>query len=288
MHSEQKGYSYYLVEEIARLTVVWSTYHIQCRRDLFWTKVSMDIFTNISTTEEVKPTTSEYHDANVSFHDISEEIRHIIENVLFLGVVLPVCVFGFPSNIISCVVFWKQGLGDRMNLCLFCLAVSDCLQLLCSFTVSPVTFFIRLYNHNIGDEYYTRTMACLNGLVYAFRCYSGFISVVIAVERCVSVVVPFRASTLIRTRTMGIILSLSFLFIQTCYVFSPLSSRAAWIKQNNITSWYLDTSTFYTENTAFVESFIVIGIEITVPTATFIMITLMTTITVIKLKIALK
>lgn len=105
----------------------------------------MDIFTNIFTTKEAKPTNKNVYDANFSFNDISEETRNIIENVCFAGVLLPICFVGIPSNIINCVVFWKQGLGDRMNLCLFCLAVSDCLRLSCSFTMSPVTFFIRQY-----------------------------------------------------------------------------------------------------------------------------------------------
>lgn len=248
----------------------------------------MDIFTNIFTTEEAKPTTKNFYDPNVSFHDISEQTRNIIENVCFAGVLLPICLVGIPSNIINCVVFWKQGLGDRMNLCLFCLAASDCLRLLCSFTMSPVTFFIRLYNHNFGEEYYLKTMVTLSGLLHGFRFYSGVIGVVISVETCLCVVLPLRAPNLIRTRTMRIILFLSFFLIQSCYVLHPLSSQAVLKSQNNLTFWYMESTTFYKENINLVETLDSKILDIFITIGTFTVVAGATTVTVIRLKLAMK
>ena len=47
------------------------------------------------------------------------------------GVVLPVLfLISGPANVINMAVFYKQGLMEGINVCLFALALADCLSLL--------------------------------------------------------------------------------------------------------------------------------------------------------------
>nr|KAG5712465.1 hypothetical protein BaRGS_011439 [Batillaria attramentaria] len=56
-----------------------------------------------------------------------------IDKLVTCAVVPPLFLLGLVTNLINCVVFWRQGLKDRMNLCLFSLAVADMLFVLCLF-----------------------------------------------------------------------------------------------------------------------------------------------------------
>nr|KAG5688573.1 hypothetical protein BaRGS_002788 [Batillaria attramentaria] len=108
------------------------------------------------------------------------EINSIVINCVLNPILLLV---GVPANIISCLVFYKQGLRDRMNLCLFVLALVDTVVVNFSF------------------------------LVFGMRATSGCITMVIAVERCVCVVFPLRANSIMRTRTMGALLAITFIIM---------------------------------------------------------------------------
>ena len=49
------------------------------------------------------------------------------ENVVLCGVNWILFSIGVPTNLLNCLVFYRQGLRDRMNLCLFSLALVDML-----------------------------------------------------------------------------------------------------------------------------------------------------------------
>nr|KAG5688562.1 hypothetical protein BaRGS_002777 [Batillaria attramentaria] len=60
------------------------------------------------------------------------EMTTIITNCVLSPILFLV---GVPTNIISCLVFYKQGLRDRMNLCLFVLALVDTVYLVSVFVI---------------------------------------------------------------------------------------------------------------------------------------------------------
>lgn len=114
-------------------------------------------------------------------------------------------LFGPPTNVVNMIVFFKQGLHDRVNLCLFSLAIVD-------FTV--VSFYFVIYAEHIFmftspdmqgvvDTFLTNNKA---KIFYSSSNGSMILSVIIALERCVCVLMPLRARTLLTTKHMAAII----------------------------------------------------------------------------------
>ncbi|XP_025085419.1 putative G-protein coupled receptor F59B2.13 [Pomacea canaliculata] len=110
---------------------------------------------------------------------------------------IPILLFlGIPGNVVSAMVFYRQGLGERINVCLFLLALADLVNVVILLLlyvenrvrkhVSPDTWFIAIYL----------------GSVRSVEWASHFLSAVIACERCFCVVSPLHAKRLLKTSTM--------------------------------------------------------------------------------------
>lgn len=122
------------------------------------------------------------------------------------AVLMPVIfMFGAPSNLLSIIVFFKQGLNDRVNLCLFSLSLVDFLS---------VSFYFFLYSEHMfmfnSQESYGPLFAFVfnNKITIFYSCpYAAmFLSAVISMERCVCVLFPLHTKTFLKTKYMAIII----------------------------------------------------------------------------------
>ena len=50
---------------------------------------------------------------------VSRTVLEAVENVLFIGVLPVLVTVGVITNVINMVIFARQGLADRINMCLF-------------------------------------------------------------------------------------------------------------------------------------------------------------------------
>lgn len=100
-------------------------------------------------------------------------------------------------------------------------------------------------NVALGAEYKIKALSVFGGGVFALRATSGVISTVIAVERCLCVVFPLSASTLIRTPTMAAFLCLGFILLVSCSLVYRLSGSAGFYTIQNNTIWFLLPTPFY-------------------------------------------
>ena len=75
---------------------------------------------------------------------ISYETYLLMERGLFCYAIPTLFFVGVPANLLNCVVFYRQGLRDRMNLCLFCLALVDMLFVALFFTMSSYLSLIHI------------------------------------------------------------------------------------------------------------------------------------------------
>lgn len=216
--------------------------------------------------------------------DISTEARKAVETVCFAGLTTLSCLLGIPANVMNSLVFWHQGLKDRMNLCLFSLAITDLFLLVCSLTLFSVGSFIGFYDGTLGEEYFLKTVVSLAGVTYAFRMTSGCITMIIAIERCVCVAFPLHAPNLLRTRTMGSLLLLCFLICQSPYVLLIFSRQVSFVKKGNSLQWILVLTEFYEQNIFVIQLLTNIVLGTAMPVITFSVVTITTIITVIKLK----
>lgn len=144
----------------------------------------------------------------------SNNVVDVVEMVTDAGETL-LCLVGIPTNVLSCLVFWQQGLHDRMNMCLFFLSLVDCFYLMSSFAAQFVTQLILFHSETLGEEYHSNYFIYWGPVLLGLTLMSRAINTIIAVERCLCVTYPLQASNLIRTRTLGKVLVFLFLFSLT-------------------------------------------------------------------------
>ncbi|KAL8576953.1 hypothetical protein ACOMHN_024229 [Nucella lapillus] len=141
---------------------------------------------------------------------LDEATFRIVEKALDCGGRLAFFVFGAPLNILNMIVFFRQSLRDRMNLCLFSLAFVDLMYLTSKFAMASYCL-VDESNFRLREVWkYTVRKNAVN-FVFGFLYSSGCLTMIIAVERCVCVVLPMKAATIMKTRTMAILIVVAIL-----------------------------------------------------------------------------
>ena len=169
---------------------------------------------------------------NIVSADVEDIARRVKDTLLFL-----LFLIGGPANVINMAVYYKQGLKDRVNLCLFALSLADVLFLIHSMFV---------YGEQIHVQFTTKErfgpmmrFMANNNLAgfFGFSWVSQILSAIIATERCLCVLSPLRFQTLLQTRTMTVIITAVYLVVVGVYfvvatryrigcVFDPSSNTA--------------------------------------------------------------
>lgn len=118
--------------------------------------------------------------------------------VVFLPVLFLV---GTPANVVNAVVFWRQGLKERINVCLFSLSIADLAYMVHSFLLNVDRLYLQFaHTPQLGLVFkfiVDHKLVGFRGLSWV----SGFLSTLIACERCFCVVSPLRSKTVLRTGT---------------------------------------------------------------------------------------
>ncbi|KAL8604973.1 hypothetical protein ACOMHN_028601 [Nucella lapillus] len=153
------------------------------------------------------------------------ETRNLIRIIFSCGIHPVVLYPGILANLTCCVVFWKQGLSDRINLLLFWLAVADCLHL-----ASRIQTSITCYSSDniLIQQVVIIADAKINIIYAACGFISGNLIVVMSVERCLHVVIPFKARRLLTYRSMVTAIVLSYLIPGLTYLPLILSQTVKW------------------------------------------------------------
>ncbi|KAL8603528.1 hypothetical protein ACOMHN_052757 [Nucella lapillus] len=233
---------------------------------------------------------------------ISREADYWVSTILIGTVVLPVLfVVGVVGNVLSVAVFKRQGLKERINLCLFTLALADVLVLISNvfltaekvyrdlvgfsgffITYFPgkISFFVTYFPDKSG--FFITYFPGLTGVTWV----SQFLSAVIASERCFCVVSPLHAQKFLKTSTMAaIIFTTSAILlagmlaiagpkhIAVC-MFDPLT---------NTTKDIVYVTDYYLENKEILDLFDVFLYATTLPALFLAVVAITTAITAIKL-----
>ncbi|XP_076458590.1 uncharacterized protein LOC143292290 [Babylonia areolata] len=217
---------------------------------------------------------------------ISQETEKVVDTVVG-AICLPVLfLISVPCNLLNMLVFWTQGLKERINLCLFHLSFVDFVHMLNSFLFNferiRLPFSITV---EFGPAMEFIVDHGLIGVVRGFTWISGCVSMLIASERCLCVVSPLRSQTFLKTTTTAAVLSLATVLILTGAVMIGLrwSLICVWDPATNTTSTTIYTSDFYKQNKAHMDvlTFFVIALQIFVYV---IVVTATTIVTSVKLK----
>ena len=114
-----------------------------------------------------------------------EVIVRFVFNALVLPVLLLICV---PTNITNMIVFYKQGLKERINTCLFALSLADLMFVVSAYGTDcdRIYMFLMGRGAEVDAAYIFFYRSNLIGF-YGFVTVSQVVSSVIALERCLRV-----------------------------------------------------------------------------------------------------
>lgn len=175
-------------------------------------------------------------------------------DVIVNGVCLPALfLISTVTNCINMAAFCKQGLGERINLCLFCLALCDLLYILFCFCFYADTLYLffadptTLHGYKPARQFWLEhDTFCL----FSFGWASAFTSCVIACERCFCVISPFTSKKVLQTKTMAAILLVAYTILVGGFqvVGSKYTIVCAVDSLTNVTTSIVYPSKYYFEN----------------------------------------
>ncbi|XP_025097948.1 uncharacterized protein LOC112566170 [Pomacea canaliculata] len=218
---------------------------------------------------------------------VNMNVPQVVETVVYACLGTLVTLVGVPTNIINCLLFWRQGLRDRMNVCLFSLSLAHGSFFVIVFFTFPVASIIRLHDLVLSQEYFSKVTLALTGVARGFYLTSSIINMAVAVDTCVCVVFPHRAASIMRTKTMASLIVSCFLLTQGCYVPFPFSYSAAKMSTVNCTYWFPVYTQFYDNNKLFLYLFRNVTLETVFPVVILTVVTVTTIVTVKTLRTAM-
>ncbi|KAL8569081.1 hypothetical protein ACOMHN_054227 [Nucella lapillus] len=127
----------------------------------------------------------------------SANTRDFLQRVLKCYVRQPIVLVGIPGNVLCCAVFLKQGLLDRINLLLFWLAVADLTSLAAQLLLMPGCYLVDPLHVANWSVIVNTKIVPIN---WCLTFVSGMLVLLLSVDRCVSVVAPFKAQRFLTYR----------------------------------------------------------------------------------------
>ncbi|KAL8569087.1 hypothetical protein ACOMHN_054233 [Nucella lapillus] len=127
----------------------------------------------------------------------SASTRVLLQRVLKCYVRQPIVLVGIPGNVLCCAVFLKQGLSDRINLLLFWMAVADLTNLVAQLLLMPGCYLVDPLHVANWSVIVNTKIAPIN---WFLSFVSGMLVLLLSVERCISVVAPFKAQRFLTYR----------------------------------------------------------------------------------------
>ena len=147
-------------------------------------------------------------------HNLIRRETEFLFDKIKSSVIIPILfLIGFPANCINMAVFFKQGLKERINLCLFSLALVDLICLTVVFVFHAERIYTRFTDGDRFGAFYRYMMN--NNVIglYGFIYGTMFLSTIISTERCICVLFPMRAQRCIPTKAIAAIIVVGVLIM---------------------------------------------------------------------------
>ncbi|KAL8578153.1 hypothetical protein ACOMHN_051708 [Nucella lapillus] len=219
---------------------------------------------------------------------VSREVENIF-NLIFTGICLPLLfIVAFCTNILSMLVFYKHGLQERINACLFTLSLVDLLSITVSFGYcSDVLYMFAIRK---GGELGAVTQFFIKYYLtslYSLVTASQMVYSVIAVERCLCITKPLLVKTFMSTRTtvVGLWVMVFIITGGAVFVFGPIYSVVCLFDPLNGKISYINyPPDFYFENKFLIDLLYGTLYALFFPAISLVSVSVCTIITVVKLK----
>ncbi|KAK7476638.1 hypothetical protein BaRGS_00032113, partial [Batillaria attramentaria] len=131
---------------------------------------------------------------NVASGLVSAKATQLVLTIVNAGILPVLVLFGVTGNVINMAVFARQGLSDRVNICLFSLALSDSGFNLFHFA-SRLNALFGLFDSALAEYWQSRGLIFI-GVYMGFLNTSNTLILIVSLERCVCVISPLRAKRL--------------------------------------------------------------------------------------------
>jgi len=217
---------------------------------------------------------------------VSRQTQQDVNKFLNVYILTALFLVSVPTNLLNMAVFWRHGLRERINLCLFSLAFAD-------FVVVASHFEWKLdglYSEIFGTPYKLVVMKLnINNMIHslaAFVYISGFLSTLIAFERCLCVLIPLKAQHVMHTKTTALIIVTGHVLIYAAHYVVAMKMRVVCMFDplTNQTVDALYSSQFYLENETLVNMFHGIIFGILLPGVYVVGVVVSTVVTVVQLR----
>ncbi|XP_076456704.1 uncharacterized protein LOC143291002 [Babylonia areolata] len=183
---------------------------------------------------------------------VSPYVAEMVDLVVYVGMFPVLVTFGFITNVINMAVFARQGLSDRINLCLFRSGAMTCCSV--SLAVSDIGFLlflmcsksyalISLLDPVEGNYWQKRHPSLVLATSLGCLAISNITTALIAVERCLCILSPLKAASFFKTRTLRVVIVVVAVYIltvlntalgikyQTVRVTNPLTNTSTFISR---------------------------------------------------------
>ncbi|KAL8573553.1 hypothetical protein ACOMHN_047824 [Nucella lapillus] len=170
------------------------------------------------------------------------------------GILIPLLfLLGMPANVANMVVFYKQGLKERINVCLFTLALVDLLHLTPVFVFEVEQVYSWFSNEVRNGDIYRFVMN--NNLLgfWGFSYGSMLLAAVVSTERCLCVLFPLTSQRCIPTKTFAVVVVFVVFTVSLLRFVVTAQYRSACFYEvrTHRTSWQYElNSDYFTENQA--------------------------------------
>lgn len=203
------------------------------------------------------------------------------------GAMLPLLfLISFPTNLLNMIVFYKQGLRERVNFCLFAQSAIDFAYIIYVFAINSDNIYLKVTNQSryslVSRIFFEYKLVGFYGLAWA----SEVVTTVIACERCFCVMSPLRSQSVIKTKTtVAFVLSVSSVLIGGFFVVGARwSVRCVYDPLTNSTSLTAFPSAFYVSHREVVDILDGVFYGLLVPGLTITIVAVTTCLTTFKLR----
>ncbi|XP_070180293.1 galanin receptor 2a-like [Littorina saxatilis] len=200
---------------------------------------------------------------------ISKQVDFWLTTVNSAGVIPLLSVVGVPGNVLSAAVFYTQGLRERINLCVFSLALVDIVVLIVTLCLSVE----QVYRAFVGPSSFFIT----------------YFTAAISTERCVCVVSPLRAQRMLPGWTLrGVLLLASTVLLTGMLVIAGPKHTIVCVYDplTNVTSDIVYVTQYYKDNKKVLDILDVFIYATALPFIFLVVIVVTTSVTAVKLRSA--
>ncbi|XP_046543796.1 probable G-protein coupled receptor B0563.6 [Haliotis rubra] len=180
---------------------------------------------------------------------VDKATRDLVEDVVYCWFLPILTILGTTGNVLSCIVLMIQGLKDSTNIFLFVLTVSDTGNLLTN-GIRRVECILGKFDALLGMNYYMVTLPQMKVITIIFSRFTGVITMLISLERCIAVTRPMKVRIWFTTKRVWIMIIALIVVVLTLISPTFFTMQLNWTTHpiTKAPMAYVSLTDFYTKN----------------------------------------